>query len=30
MTEKMLKFIKIDQENPNKRSVNKRVDDFKS
>ncbi len=29
MTEKMLKFIKIDQENPNKRSVHKRVDDFK-
>ena len=29
MTEKMLKFIKINQENPKKRSVNNRVDDFK-
>jgi glutamate synthase (NADPH) small chain len=29
MTEKMLKFVKIDQQNPNKRNVEKRVDDFK-
>jgi len=28
MTEKMLKFIKIDQQTPNKRKVNKRIDDF--
>ena len=29
MTEKMLKFINLDQQNPNKRDVDKRVDDFK-
>ena len=29
MTDKMLKFVKIDQETPNKRVVKKRVDDFK-
>jgi glutamate synthase (NADPH) small chain len=29
MTEKMLKFTKIDQQNPNKRNVEKRVDDFR-
>ena len=28
MTEKMLKFIKVNQQNPNKRIVEKRVDDF--
>ena len=29
MTEKMLKFINVDQQTPEKRIVNKRVDDFK-
>ena len=29
MTEKMLKFVKVDQENPNKRKVNTRLDYFK-
>ena len=29
MTEKMLKFVKVDQQNPNKRSKDKRVEDFK-
>ena len=29
MTEKMLKFTKVDQQNPIKRGVDKRVDDFK-
>jgi glutamate synthase (NADPH/NADH) small chain len=29
MPDKMLKFVKIDQQTPNKRVVNKRVDDFK-
>ena len=29
MTDKMLKFVKLDQETPNKRKVSKRVDDFK-
>ena len=29
MSEKMLKFVKIDQQNPNKRSAEKRIDDFK-
>jgi len=29
MTDKMLKFVKLDQQTPNKRKVNKRVDDFK-
>jgi len=29
MTEKMLKFISLHQQNPNKRIVSKRVDDFK-
>tara|TARA_B110000438_G_C15812644_1_gene650372 strand:+ start:493 stop:1932 length:1440 start_codon:yes stop_codon:yes gene_type:complete len=29
MNEKMLKFVKIDQQNPEKRNVEKRVDDFK-
>tara|TARA_B100002051_G_C16731849_1_gene638773 strand:- start:82 stop:1521 length:1440 start_codon:yes stop_codon:yes gene_type:complete len=29
MTDKMLKFVNIDQQNPNKRKVNKRIDDFK-
>jgi len=29
MSEKMLKFIKIDQQNPNKRKVENRVEDFK-
>ena len=29
MTEKMLKFVKINHQNPNKRKVEKRVDDFK-
>ena len=28
MTEKMLKFTKINQQNPNKRFVDKRVEDF--
>ena len=28
MTEKMLKFVKVDQQTPNKRKVNQRVDDF--
>jgi len=28
MTEKMLKFIKIDQQTPKKREVDKRIDDF--
>tara|TARA_Y100001960_G_scaffold315544_1_gene381290 strand:+ start:155 stop:1594 length:1440 start_codon:yes stop_codon:yes gene_type:complete len=28
MTEKMLKFVKIDQQTPSKRNVDKRVDDF--
>ena len=27
MSEKMLKFVKIDQQNPNKRSAEKRIDD---
>ena len=29
MTDKMLKFINIDLENPNKRNVKNRIDDFK-
>ena len=29
MTDKMLKFVKVDQQTPNKRKVNKRIDDFK-
>ena len=29
MTEKMLKFVNVDQQNPNKRKVDNRVDDFK-
>jgi len=29
MSEKMLKFVKIDQQNPNKRNAEKRIDDFK-
>ena len=29
MTEKMLKFVDLKQENPNKRDVNNRLDDFK-
>jgi len=29
MTEKMLKFVKLDQQTPYKRQVNKRLDDFK-
>jgi len=29
MSDKMLKFVKIDQQTPNKRDVGKRVDDFK-
>jgi len=29
MTEKMLKFVNIDQQNPNKRQVDARVEDFK-
>jgi len=29
MSEKMLKFIKIDQQNPNKRKVKNRLEDFK-
>jgi len=29
MSEKMLKFVKIDQQNPNKRNAKKRVDDFR-
>ena len=29
MTEKMLKFVKLDQQTPKKREVNKRIDDFK-
>ena len=29
MTDKMLKFVKVDQQTPSKRNVNKRVDDFK-
>jgi len=29
MSEKMLKFVKIDQQNPNKRNAKKRIDDFK-
>ena len=29
MTEKMLKFVKVEQQTPNKRKVNTRVDDFK-
>ena len=29
MTDKMLKFIKIDQQTPNKRKVNNRLEDFK-
>jgi len=29
MTEKMLKFVDIDQQNPNKRKAEERVDDFK-
>ena len=29
MTEKMLKFVKVKQQTPNKRKVNTRVDDFK-
>ena len=29
MSEKMLKFTKVNQENPNKRTVSKRVDDFR-
>ena len=28
MTEKMLKFIAINQQSPNKRIVDRRVDDF--
>ena len=28
MTEKMLKFVKINKQNPNKRKVGKRIDDF--
>jgi glutamate synthase (NADPH) small chain len=28
MTEKMLKFVKVDQQTPNKRKVEKRVEDF--
>ena len=28
MTDKMLKFVKVDQQTPNKRKVSKRVDDF--
>ncbi len=29
MTEKMLKFVDVDQQTPNKRKVDKRLDDFK-
>ena len=29
MTEKMLKFVKLDQQTPNKREVDTRLDDFK-
>ncbi len=29
MSEKMLKFVKIDQQNPNKRNAEKRIDDFR-
>ena len=29
MSEKMLKFVKIGQQNPNKRNAEKRIDDFK-
>ena len=29
MTEKMLKFVNINQQNPNKRKVDARVEDFK-
>jgi glutamate synthase (NADPH/NADH) small chain len=29
MTDKMLKFVKVDRETPNKRKVDKRLDDFK-
>tara|TARA_B100001123_G_scaffold439534_1_gene576606 strand:- start:279 stop:1736 length:1458 start_codon:yes stop_codon:yes gene_type:complete len=29
MTDKMLKFVKIDQQTPNKRKVNNRLEDFK-
>ena len=29
MTDKMLKFVKLNQQTPNKREVNKRIDDFK-
>jgi len=29
MTEKMLKFTKVNQQTPNKRTVDKRIDDFK-
>ena len=29
MTEKMLKICKLDQQTPNKRKVDKRIDDFK-
>ena len=28
MTEKMLKFVKVNQQTPNKRKIDKRVDDF--
>ena len=30
MPEKMLKFVKVDQQTPNKRKVDNRLDDFKS
>jgi glutamate synthase (NADPH) small chain len=29
MTEKMLKFVKVDKQNPEKRTVHSRIDDFK-
>ena len=29
MTDKMLKFVKLDQQNPNKREVDNRIEDFK-
>ena len=28
MTEKMLKFVKVNQQTPNKRNIVKRIDDF--
>ena len=29
MSDKMLKFVKFDQQTPNKRKADKRIDDFK-